>query len=114
VTVSLGRPASADEVKAALADFLPDFADKNLPSAPKKMIVVHDDPFRPQPRLDRIVDDGMATVVGRVRPDTVFANGVKYMLVSHNTKMGAAKGCVFGRRGVGVRRVYRVNGSGEV
>ena len=94
VTVSLGRAASADDVKATLAAFLPDFAGKNLPSAPKQMIVVHDDPFRPQPRLDRLIDDGMATVVGRVRPDSVLANGIKYMLVSHNTKMGAAKGCV--------------------
>jgi aspartate-semialdehyde dehydrogenase len=40
------------------------------------------------------VDDGMATVVGRVREDRVLPNGIKYMLVSHNTKMGAAKGCV--------------------
>ncbi len=94
VTVSLGRKASADEVKAAFCEFAGDFPTRNLPSAPQNMILVRDDPFRPQPRLDRTADDGMATVVGRVRADHVLANGVKYVLLSHNTKMGAAKGCV--------------------
>jgi aspartate-semialdehyde dehydrogenase len=36
----------------------------------------------------------MATTVGRLREDGVLPNGVKYVLVSHNTKMGAAKGAV--------------------
>jgi aspartate-semialdehyde dehydrogenase len=36
----------------------------------------------------------MATSVGRLREDGVLENGVKYVLVSHNTKMGAAKGGV--------------------
>ena len=38
----------------------------------------------------------MATSVGRVREDGVLENGIKYVLVSHNTKMGAAKGAVLG------------------
>ncbi|HYD49946.1 MAG TPA: Asd/ArgC dimerization domain-containing protein, partial [Terriglobales bacterium] len=64
------------------------------PSAPQRMITVHDDPFRPQPRLDRDADGGMTTSVGRIRADEALDNGIKYMLVSHNTKMGAAKGAV--------------------
>jgi aspartate-semialdehyde dehydrogenase len=36
----------------------------------------------------------MAVVVGRVRKDPALENGVKYVLVSHNTKLGAAKGAV--------------------
>jgi aspartate-semialdehyde dehydrogenase len=66
----------------------------SLPSAPQKLIVVHPDPFRPQPRLDRDTDNGMATVVGRIRRDPALENGIKYLLVSHNTKMGAARGAV--------------------
>ncbi len=66
----------------------------SLPSAPKQMIVVRSDPFRPQPRLDRDTDNGMATVVGRIRKDEVLENGIKYVLVSHNTRMGAARGSV--------------------
>ena len=37
---------------------------------------------------------GMATSVGRLRRDNALENAVKYLLVSHNTKMGAAKGAV--------------------
>jgi aspartate-semialdehyde dehydrogenase len=71
-----------------------DLAAMQLPSAPKQMILVHDDPYRPQPRLDRDNDGGMATTVGRLRADEAIENGIKYVLVSHNTKMGAAKGAV--------------------
>src|SRR5437867_1431145 len=63
-----------------------------LPSAPVEWIKVHDDPFRPQPRLDN--GQGMTTTVGRVREDNVLPNGVKYLLVSPNTRMGAAAGAV--------------------
>ncbi|ETW93581.1 MAG: aspartate-semialdehyde dehydrogenase [Candidatus Entotheonella factor] len=82
------------EVRTALEHFGESFVQLGLPSSPQQFIVVHDDPFRPQPRLDRDTDDGMATVVGRLRADTAFENGLQYVLVSHNTKMGAAKGSV--------------------
>ena len=36
----------------------------------------------------------MTTSVGRVRDDPALTHGVKYVLVSHNTRMGAAKGAV--------------------
>jgi aspartate-semialdehyde dehydrogenase len=92
VFVSLASPASVEDVKRVMSEFGRDIAD--LPSAPPQMIVVHDDPFHPQPKRDRDLHDGMATVVGRVREDTALPNGVKYVLLSHNTKMGAAKGAV--------------------
>lgn len=92
VFVSTERPCSVEEAKAAWADYC--WGLDGLPSAPPRMIVVHDDPFRPQPRLDRDTHGGMATVVGRVRPDPVLPNGLKYVLLSHNTKMGAARGAV--------------------
>jgi len=80
-----------------VAKAMQDFAGlkgSGLPSAPRQMIVVLNDPFRPQPRLDRDTDNGMATTVGRIRKDSVLENGIKYVLVSHNTKMGAARGAV--------------------
>lgn len=55
---------------------------------------VSDDPFRPQPRRDRDRGDGMLTSVGRVRVDQALTNGIKHVLVSHNTRMGAAKGAI--------------------
>ncbi|MEW6269607.1 MAG: aspartate-semialdehyde dehydrogenase [Thermodesulfobacteriota bacterium] len=89
--VELERPASLEQVRAAFEEFGRELCARDLPSAPRRMIVVHDDPFRPQPRLDRDADGGMATSVGRLRLDEA---GLRYVLVSHNTKMGAAKGAV--------------------
>ncbi len=94
VYVSLERPASVEEVIATLRQFGGEFVSLKLPSCPSHLVQVHEDPFRPQPRRDRDTDDGMATTVGRVRLDPALANGVKYVLVSHNTKMGAAKGAI--------------------
>ena len=95
VFADLGMPATVDEVKVAMRDFAPTELG-GLPTAPEgaRLIHVHDDPFRPQPRLDRDRGEGMVTTVGRVRKDAALSNGVKFVLVSHNTKMGAAKGAV--------------------
>lgn len=94
VTVSLGTHASPGAVVAAFREFGGELARLALPSAPHRLITVHEDPFRPQPRLDRDAEGGMTTSVGRVREDRALENGVKYVLVSHNTRMGAAKGAV--------------------
>ncbi|MFP3879841.1 MAG: aspartate-semialdehyde dehydrogenase [Dehalococcoidia bacterium] len=94
VFVSTRKACEVDDVVRAMREYTVSPSDTDLPSAPKHMIIVHEDPFRPQPRLDRDAEDGMATVVGRIRKDNVLDNGIKYLLVSHNTKMGAAKGAV--------------------
>ncbi|HSS38867.1 MAG TPA: aspartate-semialdehyde dehydrogenase [Polyangia bacterium] len=91
VFVELKAKADLDRVKAVWREF---GAGLDLPSAPKHLITVNDDPFRPQVRLDRDAEGGMSTVVGRLRNDPALANGVKYMLVSHNTRMGAARGAI--------------------
>lgn len=65
-----------------------------LPSAPEKYYAFHEDPTRPQPRLERTVGDGMTTTIGRVEKEELFEHGLKYMLFSHNKKMGSAKGAV--------------------
>ena len=94
IAVETERPCSSDEVAAAMREFGGDYAGMKLPSAPASPIVVHDDPFRPQPRLDRDAGGGMTTSVGRIRPEPLYRHGVKYVLVSHNTKMGAARGSI--------------------
>jgi len=65
-----------------------------LPSAPKDYYVVHEDPTRPQPRIERQVGDGMTTTIGRLEKEELFDHGLKYILFSHNKKMGSAKGAV--------------------
>ena len=67
---------------------------EGLPSAPKEYYAFHEDPTRPQPRMEREVGDGMTTSIGRVEKEELFDNGLKYMLFSHNKKMGSAKGAV--------------------
>lgn len=93
VFVRLSREAPPEAVAEAMRAFRPPADVEALPSAPERFIEVHDDPFRPQPRLDRDAGGGMTTAVGRIRPDPVLG-GAKYVLVSHNTKMGAAKGAI--------------------
>ena len=93
VFVATEKPCSVEEVAKAMREFKGDL--EGLPSTPEHLIYVHDDPFRPQPRRDRDMGNGMTTVVGRLRQERVLGqNGVKYVLVSHNTKMGAAKGAI--------------------
>jgi aspartate-semialdehyde dehydrogenase len=94
VFVELRKKASLEEVKAVWRELGSDLAALKLHSAPKHLISVSEDPFRPQVRLDRDAEGGMSTVVGRLREDPALTNGVKYMLVSHNTRMGAARGAI--------------------
>ncbi len=94
VTASLGRPAKLSEVADAMRSFGREFVDLGLPSTPPEIIRVSAEPDRPQPRIDRRLHDGMTTVVGRIRADSVLENGVKWVLLSHNTKLGAAKGAI--------------------
>jgi aspartate-semialdehyde dehydrogenase len=94
VAVETERPCSPADAAEAMRAFTGDYGAFGLPSAPRQPIVVHDDPFRPQPRLDRDTDGGMATSVGRIRPEPALPNGLKYLALSHNTRLGAAKGLV--------------------
>lgn len=94
VFVETEKSVEPEDVKKAMLKYSKSVSVGHLPSAPKEYIVVHDDPTRPQPRIDRELNDGMTTAVGRLRKDTAFDNGIKYVLLSHNEKMGSAKGAV--------------------
>jgi aspartate-semialdehyde dehydrogenase len=94
VTASLKRTASVDDVISAFEAYGENFTTLGLPNSPRHMITVHRNPMRPQPRLDREVENGMTTSVGRVRTDEVMPNGIKYLLVSHNAALGAGRGAV--------------------
>jgi len=87
------------EIDSQIAKQVYDDANKEstvvgLPSAPEKYYAFHEDPTRPQPRLERGVGNGMTTTIGRVEKEPLFEHGLKYMLFSHNKKMGSAKGAV--------------------
>lgn len=63
-----------------------------LPSAPTKFIHYHTEDNRPQAKLDRDTERGMAVSVGRLREDSIF--DYKFVGLSHNTLRGAAGGAV--------------------
>ncbi len=92
VFVGTERPSDPASVKAAMNGFAGDGL-AGLPSAPQRLLAVDDDPFRPQPRRDRDAGGGMTVTVGRLREEPVL-KGVKYVVLSHNTRLGAGKGAV--------------------
>lgn len=92
VAVKLGRPAPREEVAEALRSFTGEPQALRLPSAPAWPIHLLEADDRPQPRLDRLADGGMATTVGRLRPCPIF--DYKFVLLSHNTLRGAAGGSI--------------------
>ncbi len=91
VFVETKQKAEPKAVVAAIENFVGEPQELNLPSAPKKPVIVTQEKNRPQTRLDRMEGKGMSVVVGRIRKDPVL-NGVKFMALGHNTIRGAA-GC---------------------
>ncbi len=79
------RKIEVEEVAEAFRSLEP---IEGLPTSPEKVIIVRDEPERPQPRLDRNAGNGMSVVVGRIRKDG--DSGVKYIAMGHNTVRGAA------------------------
>ena len=63
-----------------------------LPSAPKQFIHYFEEDNRPQAKLDRNLENGMAVSVGRLREDSQY--DYKFVCLSHNTLRGAAGGGV--------------------
>ncbi len=90
VNVELEKRPTVEQVKKVFSDFA---APIKTRSTPEQIIKVFEDESRPQPRLDRDAGNGLTTCVGRVRLDPLL--GLKYVLLSHNTKMGAAAGAVW-------------------
>ncbi len=80
--VQMADNPTPEEVKDAFLRFDTDLHD--LPTEPEKVIIVRDEEDRPQPRMDRNAGGGMSVSVGRIR------EGIRYIVVGHNTIRGAA------------------------
>ncbi len=92
ISLELAQPASAEEVINAWRYYDPLPQQMKLPSAPQPALLYDERQDRPQPRLDRLKGTvpGMATVIGRLRPDPLF--DWKFLALGHNTIRGAAGG----------------------
>ena len=87
-----GKCPTEEEIKSVWAGFKGKPQELELPSAPKQFINYFEEPDRPQARLDRELEGGMAISAGRLRPDTQY--DYKFVGLSHNTLRGAAGGAV--------------------
>jgi aspartate-semialdehyde dehydrogenase len=88
ISVSLRTKATVEDLIAAWRKYRARPQELQLPSAPKHPIIVREERDRPQPKFDIQSENGMAAVVGRVRPCPVLQ--FKYTALSHNTIRGAA------------------------
>ena len=102
VPVSNGHTAAAfvtfktkptmEQMKEAWRTFKGRPQELDLPTAPKQFLHYFEEPDRPQAKLDRDLEGGMAVTIGRLRPDTQY--DYKFVSLSHNTLRGAAGGAV--------------------
>ena len=87
-----GCKPSIEQIKADWAAFRGPAQELELPSAPKQFLHYFEEENRPQTRLDRNLEGGMAISLGRLREDTQY--DYKFVGLSHNTLRGAAGGAV--------------------
>ena len=92
VFVRFENKPSKEEILQAWKEFHGPAQDLNLPSAPKQFLHYFEENDRPQPKLDRMLENGMAVSIGRLREDTQY--DYKFVCLSHNTLRGAAGGGV--------------------
>ncbi len=92
VFASFDKKPTEDEILSIWNGFKGRAQELELPSAPKQFLNYFTDPTRPQTKLDRNLENGMAVSIGRLRPDTQY--DYKFVCLSHNTLRGAAGGAV--------------------
>ena len=92
VFASFDNKPSMQEIRDIWAAFKGRAQELNLPTAPKQFLHYFEEENRPQTRLDRELERGMAVSIGRLRPDTQY--DYKFVCLSHNTLRGAAGGAV--------------------
>ena len=92
VFVSFENKPTKEEILNAWAEYSGEPQALELPSAPKQFIHYFEEADRPQAKLDRMVENGMAVCAGRLREDKIF--DYKFIGLSHNTLRGAAGGAV--------------------
>ena len=92
VFVSFENKPSIEEIKKAWKEFSGEPQKLNLPHAPKQFLNYFEENDRPQTKLDRELEGGMAVSIGRLREDSQY--DYKFVCLSHNTLRGAAGGAL--------------------
>lgn len=92
VFMSFENKPAIEEIKNCWKEFKGEPQDLKLPSAPKQFLHYFEEDNRPQTKLDRNLENGMAVSIGRLREDSQY--DYKFVCLSHNTLRGAAGGAV--------------------
>lgn len=92
VFVSFENKPSKEEILELWKNFSGVPQQLQLPSAPKQFLNYFEEDNRPQAKLDRMLENGMAVSIGRLREDKQY--DYKFVCLSHNTLRGAAGGAV--------------------
>lgn len=92
VFVSFDKKPTKEQILKKWAEFKGEPQELELPSAPKQFLHYFEEDNRPQTKLDRESEGGMAVSIGRLREDTQY--DYKFVCLSHNTVRGAAGGAV--------------------
>ena len=92
VFAKFDKKPEIEDIKKIWVEFKGPAQELELPSAPKQFLHYFEEDNRPQAKLDRDIEGGMAVSVGRLRPDTQY--DIKFVCLSHNTLRGAAGGAV--------------------
>ncbi len=92
VFASFEKKPTKEQMKEAWKNFKGVPQKLGLPSAPKQFLNYFEEDNRPQTKLDRMLENGMAVSIGRLREDTQY--DYKFVCLSHNTLRGAAGGAV--------------------
>ena len=92
VFASFEKPVDLDDIISRWNSYKGVPQELELPSAPKQFLHYFTEENRPQTRLDRNLENGMAVSIGRLRRDTQY--DIKFVCLSHNTLRGAAGGAV--------------------
>ncbi len=87
-----GQKPTKEEMIEIWNNFSGRAQELNLPSAPKKFLNYFVEDDRPQIKSERMLENGMAVSIGRLREDTQY--DYKFVCLSHNTLRGAAGGAV--------------------
>ena len=92
VFVSFDKKPTKEEILKTWKEFHGPAQDLDLPSAPKQFLHYFEEDDRPQPKLDRMIENGMAVSIGRLREDTQY--DYKFVCLPPTTLRGAAGGAV--------------------
>lgn len=92
VFVNFDKKPTKEEMIEIWDSFKGRAQELELPSAPKKFLNYFTEPDRPQIHTERMLENGMAVSIGRLREDTQYQ--YKFVCLSHNTLRGAAGGAV--------------------